>query len=83
MKALRDQGVPVPEQVAIVGFDDLPTAMIVDPFLTVAAQPAYEMGKRATALLLARLEEETTTDFQEIILPTEFIQRLSSGPPPA
>jgi LacI family transcriptional regulator len=81
MKALRDAAIQVPQEISVVSFDDLPTALIVDPFLTVAAQPAYEMGKKATELLLTRLEKEASTDIQEIILPTEFIQRQSSGPP--
>ena len=82
MKALRDSGVKVPEDIALVGFDDLPAAMMVDPFLTVAAQPAYEMGQRATQLLLTRLTGDLSQTCQEIILPTTIIERQSSGPPP-
>ena len=81
MKALRDTGVEVPGEVAIVGFDDLPTALIVDPFLTVVAQPAYEMGQKATELLLTRLLGNAPEPFQEIVLPTEIIKRRSSGDP--
>ncbi len=81
MKALRDAGVQVPEDIAVVGFDDLPTALVVDPFLTVAAQPAYEMGKKATELLLTRLSSESPDESQEIILPTKIIERQSSRPP--
>jgi LacI family transcriptional regulator len=81
LKALRDAGVQVPAEMSIVGFDDLPTALIVNPFLTVVAQPAYEMGQRATELLLARLSGNAPQEHQEIILPTELIERQSSGPP--
>jgi LacI family transcriptional regulator len=81
LKALRDYGLKVPEDISVVSFDDLPAAMIVNPFLTVAAQPAYEMGKMATDLLLTRLSGESSGEFQEIILPTEIIERQSSGPP--
>jgi LacI family transcriptional regulator len=81
MKALRDSGVKVPEDIAVVGFDDLPTALIVDPFLTVAAQPAYEMGQKAAALLITRLSSDTPETSKEIILPTKIIKRQSSGPP--
>jgi len=82
MKALKDTGVNVPEDMTIVGFDDLPTALVVDPFLTVVAQPAYEMGQKATELLLARLAGNTSQEYQEIILPTKIIERQSSGRPP-
>jgi LacI family transcriptional regulator len=79
LRALRDAGLQVPEDLALVGFDDLPADLVVDPFLTVVAQPAYEMGRRATELLLARLSGEAPEAYQEIVLPTELIVRQSSG----
>jgi LacI family transcriptional regulator len=79
LRALRDVGLGVPEDVALVGFDDLPAALVIEPFLTVAAQPAYEMGQRATALLLARLSGQAPEAYQEVVLPTEVIVRKSSG----
>jgi LacI family transcriptional regulator len=81
-RALRDAGLHVPEDVSLVAFDDLPAPLVMEPFLTVAAQPAYEMGQKATELLLARLSGEGPADCQEIVLPTEVIVRRSSGPPP-
>ena len=80
LQALHERGVRVPEDVSLVGFDDLPTAMVGQPFLTVVAQPAYEMGRRAVEVLLGQLgnpEQEP----QEILLPTELVVRRSSGPP--
>jgi LacI family transcriptional regulator len=79
LRALRDHGLKVPEEFALVGFDDLPESLVVDPFLTVAAQPAYEMGHRATELLLARLNGQAPESCQEVILPTRLIVRRSSG----
>lgn len=79
LRALRDAGLRVPEDLALVGFDDLPADLVVDPFLTVAAQPAYEMGRQATELLLARLSEKAPAAYQEIVLPTEIVVRQSSG----
>ncbi len=78
-KALQTLNKRVPEDVALVGFDDLPTAMITFPFLTVAAQPAYEMGKKATEILLEQLVSEPPKEFKEIILPAEIVIRQSSG----
>ena len=48
MKAFQEMGLRVPEDIAVVGFDDLPASLVNFPFLTVAAQPAYEMGRKAT-----------------------------------
>jgi LacI family transcriptional regulator len=80
-RALREFGLRVPQDISLVAFDDLPTSLVMEPFLTVAAQPAYEMGKKATELLLARLSGEGPAGCQEIVLPTEVIVRRSSGPP--
>lgn len=80
-RALRDAGLRVPEDMAMVAFDDLPSTLVLEPFLTVAAQPAYEMGRRATELLLERLAGDGPPNCQEIVLPVEIIQRRSSGRP--
>jgi LacI family transcriptional regulator len=80
IKALQDLKVGVPGDVSVVGFDDLPESMLVSPFLTVAAQPAYEMGRMATELLLKRISEKRYGGYQELILPTEIIERGSIGP---
>jgi LacI family transcriptional regulator len=82
MRAVRDAGLRVPEDISVVAFDDLPAAITIDPFFTVASQPAYEMGQLATELLLARLADEGPDEHQEIVLPVEIIVRKSSGPPP-
>jgi LacI family transcriptional regulator len=76
-------GVRVPEEVAVVGFDDLPQAMVTFPFLTVAAQPAYEIGQRSVAMLLARLSggRGTGQPYEEVVLPTQLVIRRSSGDP--
>jgi LacI family transcriptional regulator len=82
MRALREAGLRVPEDLSVVAFDDLPEAITIDPFFTVAAQPAYEMGQQATSLLLARLNGEAAQPYQEIVLPVEIIIRKSSARPP-
>jgi LacI family transcriptional regulator len=82
-QAVREAGLSVPEDVSIVGFDDLPAWLTMEPFLTVAAQPAYEMGQRATRMLLDRLGREAPPECREVVLPFELIVRRSSGPPRA
>ena len=78
--ALEELGLRIPEDVALVGLDDLPAEMVTFPFLTVAAQPAEEIGRRAVELLLRRIKEPAG-DPEEILLPTELTIRRSSGDP--
>jgi LacI family transcriptional regulator len=81
-KALTEMQVRIPEDISMVAFDDLPPALVMEPFLTVAAQPAYEMGYRATELLLDRLAGKLPEYYQRVVLPTELIVRSSTGPAP-
>jgi LacI family transcriptional regulator len=77
-RALQETGRRIPQDIALAGFDDLPS-LLVNPFLTVAAQPAYQMGQQAAGLLLARLSGAAPQDFQEIVLPCEVIERASTA----
>ena len=78
LKTLHDAGLAVPEDMSVVSFDDLPAAILVDPFLTVAAQPAYEMGQRATRRLLECLNGQNCDEVQDIVLPVSIIERKST-----
>ena len=78
LRALNDAGIPVPQQMSVVGFDDLPDGLTVKPFLTAAVQPAYAMGYQGAQQLIDRLTGSSQCDeFQEIILPIEIVQRES------
>jgi LacI family transcriptional regulator len=80
LHGLEELGLRVPEDVAVVGFDDLPRAMVTFPFLTVAAQPAPEIGRRSVAVLLDRLAHPDEPA-HDLVLPTELVIRRSSGDP--
>lgn len=58
VKALRRAGKRVPDDIAVVGFDDLPLSAVFEPALTTVAQPMRELGARAAEILLARLNGE-------------------------
>jgi LacI family transcriptional regulator len=70
--------IPVPDKVAVVGFDDLEWAEMFIPPLTVVAQNPYEIGRRAFELLLARLNNPSAEEFQEIRVPVELRVRGST-----
>ena len=81
LAALRECGLRVPDDISLVAFDDLPSAWNADPFLTVAVQPAYDLGRRAAELLLTRLQRGEASPGREVVLPVELLVRRSSGPP--
>jgi len=83
IRALHEAGLRVPEDMSVVAFDDLPAEWLSDPLLTVAAQPAYEIGRRAAAMLLERIGGERVTDGEDVVLPFELIVRRSSAAPSA
>jgi len=55
VRALREAHVKVPEEIALVGFDEFESTSIIDPPLTVVAQPTYDIGRRAAQRLFKRL----------------------------
>ncbi len=79
LQALKEQNYRVPDDIAMVAFDDLPLAFTIEPFLTVATQPAREMGKQAVRLLIERIKGESNRSCQQVVLPTDMIIRASSG----
>ena len=70
----------MPGDVSVVAFDDFPESMLVAPFLTFVEQPAYEMGRIATELLLKRISGEINGGYQKLVLPAKIIERGSAGP---
>ena len=78
LRALKEQNLNVPEDISLVAFDDVPPAFTINPFLTVAKQPAREMGKQAARLLLDRIKGAAERPCQQIVLSTEIIIRTSS-----
>ncbi|KAB7707548.1 LacI family DNA-binding transcriptional regulator [Bacillus aerolatus] len=67
-------GKSIPEEVQIIGFDDIPLSRLLFPSLSTIRQPAYEMGSQAAQLLLKLIKKEQVTA-QHIQLPVTFVER--------
>ncbi|MEJ2732073.1 MAG: LacI family DNA-binding transcriptional regulator [Anaerolineae bacterium] len=81
LKALREAGARVPQDVALVGFDDVPLAAAVEPALTTVRQPIEQMGSMAADLLLNLLENppDEQAPAHRIVLPGKLVIRGSCG----
>src|SRR5207237_966908 len=77
----RERGLRVPEDVSVVGFDDVDNAAMVTPALTTVRQPLEEMGRMAVSLL-TRLIERQPVEALHVELATRLVIRESTAPPP-
>ena len=78
LKAINQLKLRIPEEVALVGFDDMPWSNELCPPVTSVAQPTYELGQEAARLLIRRLQ--TPNGFQQtVVLQTRLIVRESCG----
>jgi LacI family transcriptional regulator len=80
MDAIREKGQRIPEDISVIGFDDIPQASIVHPALTTIRQPLRNMGSIATQMLLDLLKNPEVSR-KRIELPTGLIVRDSCQPP--
>jgi LacI family transcriptional regulator len=80
--ATADMGRAVPEELSIVGFDDIKVSAFVRPALTTVRQPIMELGRKAVELLLSMIKGQTPSDpCPRLVLEPELIIRDSCAPP--
>ncbi len=75
MQGIRESGLVIPNDIAVIGFDDIHFASFPEIQLTTVAQPKYRIGRMAVDLLLDQIREKPGTGKQEIILEPELIVR--------
>jgi LacI family transcriptional regulator len=80
--AFREAGLRIPEDVSIVGFDDIPGAAFANPGLTTVRQPLQRMGQIAAQCVIEQIEG-ISEYVPEIAIEPELVVRASSGPAPA
>lgn len=76
MRAIRNAGRRIPDDVAVVGFDDIPASAITHPPLTTVHQPLYEMGRKAAGMVMAAVRGDRIEG--RIELPTSLVVRAST-----
>lgn len=78
IRAFQEAGLKVPEDVSVVGFDDVPAAAFNHPSLTTVRQPLQRMGQIAVEVLIARIEDQGEAQ-QEVAVQPEIVVRESTG----
>jgi DNA-binding LacI/PurR family transcriptional regulator len=85
MRALGELRIPCPERVSVLGFDDFDWTASFTPHLTTISQPTYEMGRRATEILLRKIEHDKdgtgAAEDHLVVLPNELRIRDSTAAP--
>ncbi len=76
LRAARERGVGVPDDLSLIGYDDIEPGALTCPALTTIRQPTVEKGHVAAELLIQRIEQEDDPA-EHITLPVELIERQS------
>ncbi len=82
MRIIREAGLRIPEDMAIVGFDNIEPAAYANPSLTTIAQPIHQLGEEAVKILIQRIEhrqENSQERLKQVILPCKLTVRESCG----
>jgi DNA-binding LacI/PurR family transcriptional regulator len=78
LRAARDIGVQVPEQLSVIGVDDIPLAGFLSPPLTTVRQDFHEIGRQAASLLLREISDPLT-ESRQLRLPAHLVVRRSTA----
>lgn len=81
LKGLRQAGLQVPRDIALVGYDDIPLASAIEPALTTVRQPIVRLGSLAVEVLIGLLQSPPSEEHgaHKIVLPAELVVRESCG----
>jgi LacI family transcriptional regulator len=80
IRALREAGLRVPDDVSVIGFDDIPLASYLDPPLTTLRQPMEESGRQAARMLIETIQDPNRSS-EGVLIHARLIERTSCAPP--
>ena len=78
MVAIREKGIAIPNDISVLGFDDVPSAKLVFPALTTVSQFQRNMGRKAAEILLNRINKNPQEKAINIEMPFELVVRDST-----
>jgi LacI family transcriptional regulator len=80
IRGLREHGLRVPEDVSVVGFDDVDVASVITPGLTTIRQDVMAIGRTSARLLIEGIEAGGTEGLESVVLPVELVVRGTTAP---
>ncbi|MCL5986817.1 MAG: LacI family transcriptional regulator [Actinobacteria bacterium] len=78
-RAIKESKLRIPEDIALIAFDDFPWTPYLSPSLTTVAQSAYELGATAANMLIERIEKKNDIEPRHVVLKSKLIVRESCG----
>jgi len=79
LEAIKEQGLKIPDQISLIGYDETVWSKHLDPSLTTVFQPAYEMGELAAKELIKKIQTKTHMQAKTTVLQPKLIIRRSCG----
>ena len=77
IKAIKEKGLKIPDDFAVMGFDNISFTSMYDPMVSTISQPRYDMGRAAMELILKQLQG-VQCNYEELLLEHELIIREST-----
>jgi LacI family transcriptional regulator len=77
LSAIQRLGLKIPDEIALVVFDDLPTFRLLRPSISAVRQPTFEIGQQAMRLLMKQMDNFSSSPHETVVLPTQLIVRES------
>ncbi|MDV9615244.1 LacI family DNA-binding transcriptional regulator [Clostridioides difficile] len=78
IRGLKERGLSIPNDISVVGFDDIQTSSLISPSLTTVKQPSYDIGYKASEILINCLRGDKKESFDELIFKPELVIRDST-----
>lgn len=81
IEAIKERGIKIPEDIAVIGFSDWEMASVIDPPLSSVSQPDYEMGKKAIELIIEEIQmtrDNKPIKYETLVMETSLIKREST-----
>ena len=79
VKNIKNSGLSIPQDVAVIGFSDWTISSVFEPSISTIHQPGYEMGHKAAEMLITQINDPANQEYETVVLQTELVARDSTS----